>query len=290
MKTIFSLLFIILMFMGCHQIEDTVVYFQGTKQQTANVYNDDLIKRQIFFSDILKNENLTSASDFNKNKIVYHGKMYFIRAPKYLPLIIRQNYRNMAYELYQSVLSNDTYIANMKDVSFHAFEIDDNFVDKINKMERGDISFIQLNSGYAIFLFEDVQFLNYNDNRERVELLRFNYKEEKYMDALYYSPDTTRNYGRLIDIEDNNTNRVIASYRGNNIYIADLYNDFLDSKVRSRILNETDETARITIFEENVFRPFIEKIYFSSMDMKTHPMYNIYLQGYQKIQYTNSMN
>ncbi len=276
---IFIILFMSFLLVRCNYIQDTKMYFDDIQSKRLEEDdNDYLIKRNIFLSDILKKENFIITTDFNKDRIIYYGKIYFVEAPKYLPQFIRQKYRNLADDFYKTVLSNKKYISYMKNVSFYAHEMEDDFILKIDKMEKNDILFTSLNDGYAVFLFDSIKFLDNYANKEKLKLLKFNYKEKKYMNALYYNKDVVRNYSFLFDItnENQNQDKVIASYKGNNIYLKDLHNDYLNNELKSRILNEDDNTDRIIIFEEQVLRPLIEKIHFSSMDMRIHPMYNIY--------------
>ncbi len=288
MKIIFIFVVILISFslVRCSYIEDTKSELIEKKYEISNQTNDYIIKRHIFSSDILKRERLASTHSLNKDKIIYHGKIYFVYAPKFLPLSIREKYRKSAYNFYQLVVNDSKYISEMKNTSFYALEIDENFASKINQMERNHIAFIVLNDGYAVFMFEDIK-ISSNIDKEKLALLKFNHKEKKYMNALYYGKNIIRNYSVLINITNMSTNTLIASYKGNNIYLKDLYNDFLNDKLKNNILNETNQTTAITIFEEHVFRPFIEKIYFSSIDMKMHPIYNMYLQGNQKVPITN---
>ncbi len=278
MKTIYIFVIILigLLFISCGYVQDTKMYFNDISPTSFNNDGDYLIKRHIFLHDILKEENVIASYDFNKGKVIYNGKIYFVLAPRYLPQRIRQKYRNLTDDFYKLVLNDRKYISFMKNISFYALEVEDEFILKINKMAQGDILFTSLNDGYAVFLFEGIKFSDSSNDRKNLDFLRLDYKEKNYMNTLYYSKDVIRNYSFLFDITNRNQDKVIASYKNHNIYIKDLHNEYLDSKLKNRILNETNEITRITIFEENVFRPLIEKIHFSSMDMRMHPMYNIY--------------
>ena len=266
-------------------INEKKSYFENIKNEYYNSNNHSFIKRYIFLSDILKKEASPTFRDLYKAETRYHGKIFFVNAPRYLPVSIRNGYKDVAYKFYQLLFSSREYMYEMEDVFFNCFEADAKLIKEVMKMNVGDISFFETYEGYIVFLFEGENKNDYskykNNHYQRISSLKYFHKEKQYMNDLYYGKDVVRNYYDLVDT-DMKEDVILSSYKGENIYLSDIYNGFVDANIKNEILNTQRFEARVILFEEQVFRPFIEQIHFASMYLDLHPMYNIWLYNLEK--------